>query len=190
LTETPKTDAPAAATEATPAEPPAAETPIELGLGGADAQTDEPITNEAAPSEPVAEAAVEMPAAEQAAVAGNAAPAEPTLMDVWRPGRMEGPRRPPRRPKPARREVKIPDAPSAAATAGETVTPTPAAEQKPRREREQRRPPRRKEGPRRVERPIEQHARAPRERDRPIDPNSPFAALLELKARLEAKPKE
>jgi ATP-dependent RNA helicase SUPV3L1/SUV3 len=190
LTETPKTDAPAAATEATPAEPPAAETPIELGLGGADAQTDEPITNEAAPSEPVAEAAVEMPAAEQAAVAGNAAPAEPTLIDVWRPGRMEGPRRPPRRPKPARREVKIPDAPSAAATAGETVTPTPAAEQKPRREREQRRPPRRKEGPRRVERPIEQHARAPRERDRPIDPNSPFAALLELKARLEAKPKE
>jgi ATP-dependent RNA helicase SUPV3L1/SUV3 len=82
------------------------------------------------------------------------------------------------------------------AAGGSTPSPAtdasaaPAAEPKPREKREHRRPPRRKDGPRRVERPNEQHARPSRERERPIDPNSPFAALLELKARLEAKPKD
>jgi ATP-dependent RNA helicase SUPV3L1/SUV3 len=198
LAEAAKSEAPAvtetASGKAAAPDVPGEAAPIELGLGGADAQTETPLTSDPAPaSGPASEAVANPPSSEAvAAPAETAAPAEPAMIDVWRPGRAEGPRRPPRRPKPARRDVKIPDAPAAPATqsADGTTAPTPAAEQKPRREREQRRPPRRKEGPRRVERPNEQHMRTPRERDRPIDPNSPFAALLELKARLEAKPKE
>jgi len=196
LAEAAKTDAAATTGEVAAAEQPGAaagEAPIELGLGGADAQTDAPIASDPEPaaSEPVAEVTTTdpVPAESSAASPESAAPAEPAMIDVWRPGRVEGPRRPPRRPKPARREVRIPEA-SAAAADGAATASAPAPEQKPRRERDQRRPPRRKDGPRRVERPIEHHARAPRERERPIDPNSPFAALLELKARLEAKPKE
>jgi len=195
LPETAKADAPVATGEAAAAEPASAEgaeAPIELGLGGTDALTDEPIASDAAtaPSEPVAEAVSEIPAAEQAAAtsAEDAAPAEPVMIDVWRPGRPEGARRPPRRAKPARREVRIPEVAANAPASAPAADAAAAA--KPREQREHRRPPRRKDGPRRVERPSDQHARAPRERDRPIDPNSPFAALLELKARLEAKPKD
>jgi ATP-dependent RNA helicase SUPV3L1/SUV3 len=196
LPEAAKNDAAVTTGEVTAAGQPGAEAgeaPIELGLGGADAQTDAPIASEPEPaaSEPAAEATATDPAPAGSGVptAENVAPTEPTMIDVWRPGRVEGPRRPPRRAKPAPREVRIPEVKAAAAD-GAAVTPAPAPDQKPRREREHRRPPRRKDGPRRVDRPVEHHARVPRERDRPIDPNSPFAALLELKARLEAKPKE
>ncbi|HEX5778891.1 MAG TPA: helicase-related protein [Xanthobacteraceae bacterium] len=183
----PAVAAEASADEGAATEAPAtngADTPIELGLGGTDAQTDAPLTSEPAAETPPAEATEPAQATET--------PAAPALLDVWRPGRPEGARRPPHKPKPARREVRIPEvaagAPPSAPAAGATASP--ARESKPREQREHRRPPRRKDGPRRVERPNEQYARAPRERDRPIDPNSPFAALLELKARLEAKPKE
>ena len=73
---------------------------------------------------------------------------------------------------------------------------TVAAQPQERREsREQQgRPPRHKHGPRRGQhnRVSSQQARTERPRDKPIDPNSPFAALAELKARLEAerKPKD
>jgi ATP-dependent RNA helicase SUPV3L1/SUV3 len=55
----------------------------------------------------------------------------------------------------------------------------------------------RPDGPRRpppdrahTNRPQHDRPRAERPRDKPIDPNSPFAALLELKARLEAEQKD
>jgi ATP-dependent RNA helicase SUPV3L1/SUV3 len=169
--ETPEVDAPATA-------------PVELGLGGMDPQTHEPIASEAAAPEAIA--------AEKSAE--EAKPAEPVLIDVWRPGRPEGTRRPPR-PKSPRREMRVPQVPAPGAQAGTdgAAANTEARPQARREKRErQNRPPRRKErqrGPR-PDRVQTQAPRADRARDKPIDPNSPFAALLELKARLEADRKE
>lgn len=162
----------------TPAEP-----PIELGLGGI----------------------------EPAATAEEPKPAEPVLVDVWRPGRPESARRPPRHQKP-RREVRIPQVGTATQSAPEGTNAAPGSDPaagEPRSKREDgRRPPRhaaqndRPRGPRQErpgqERPRQerrndrprQEARPERQREKPIDPNSPFAALLELKARLEADRKE
>jgi ATP-dependent RNA helicase SUPV3L1/SUV3 len=77
----------------------------------------------------------------------------------------------------------------------------PAAEQTPQPQREKRegrdghrRPPRGDKRQDRRDRPRHDgprpQAKPDRARDKPIDPNSPFAALLELKARLEADQKE
>jgi ATP-dependent RNA helicase SUPV3L1/SUV3 len=159
--------------------------PIELGLGGVDP-------------------------AEATPASASPAPAEPALVDVWRPGRPEGARRPPRRPRQARGEGRdarrsesssVPEAATVAAETGPT-------ERKPsegdRRDGPRRKPRRfdgirteRPDGPRRpppdrahTNRPQHDRPRAERPRDKPIDPNSPFAALLELKARLEAEQKD
>jgi ATP-dependent RNA helicase SUPV3L1/SUV3 len=112
-----------------------------------------------------------------------AAPAEPALIEVWRPGRRDGARRLPRhrkqdRPAPPERAAK------AEAPASETgmERPVPAG-------RRRARPSDRKHrdgDERRQKKPPQQ--RPPREK--PIDPNSPFAALAELKARLEAGRKD
>jgi ATP-dependent RNA helicase SUPV3L1/SUV3 len=120
------------------------------------------------PSKPVAEAAP-APVSETAA-----APQEPAMIEVWRPGRPAGARRRPHEHKPKPEPAQPSQTPQA-----------PAAEtREPRRQGRsdwQRRPFRgdRPRGKPREERP----------RERPIDPNSPFAALAELKARLEAERK-
>jgi ATP-dependent RNA helicase SUPV3L1/SUV3 len=151
-----------------------ANAPVELGLGGVD------------PSEPLETAP------------GTSPESPPTLVDVWRPGRPEGARRPPRRQRAPRerspRPVEAtPQAAPAEATAQERKPNETRRRDGPRRkqrnfdgisaERQEQRPPR-------GNRPRQDRPRPERPREKPIDPNSPFAALLELKARLEAEQKE
>jgi ATP-dependent RNA helicase SUPV3L1/SUV3 len=190
-----------------------------------------------APAEPIVEsddpAPAELPveavaAASDAAVisspteagtesAPEAAPAssEPVLIDVWRPGRAEGRRRPNFRRRGARKETAQPpaaaaaDAATPAAPTGETTTapqdiPAEAAAEQPPREgrhfRQRRRGAAdRGDRPRRErERPpahVARHERPERKdryerREKAPDPNSPFAKLAALKAQLEADAKE
>ena len=149
--------------------------------------------------------------------APEAAPAssEPVLIDVWRPGRAEGRRRPNFRRRGARKETAQPpaaaaaDAATPAAPTGETTTalqdiPAEAAAEQPPREgrhfRQRRRGAAdRGDRPRRErERPpahVARHERPERKdryerREKAPDPNSPFAKLAALKAQLEADAKE
>jgi ATP-dependent RNA helicase SUPV3L1/SUV3 len=126
-----------------------------------------------------------------------AAPVEPILIEVWRPGRPDGARRPPRHRKLLRKEVRAPEigtgTPAAADAAAEShdrpvdgVRPHHEARGKHHRKQRHRdghKRPRPEQSP-------PSHARPERSRERPADPNSPFAALAELKARLEADQKE
>jgi ATP-dependent RNA helicase SUPV3L1/SUV3 len=151
----------------------AAEAPLELGLGGIEPQA----TIEPAPSEPA-----------------------PDFVDVWRPGRPESARRPPRKARPTRRA----EAPAPAAEAAASQPAEPAREQRRARRPRKRADgdkdarPDRPRGPRnrpqhhrsRDDTPRTYQSREERPRDRPIDPNSPFAALMELKAKLEADRKD
>jgi ATP-dependent RNA helicase SUPV3L1/SUV3 len=161
--------------------------PIELGLGGVD------------PSEPTAESAAVTP------------PSEPALVDVWRPGRPEGARRPQRGPRRTRERAVQAAATDTSAPAEATAEapdqggkPHEGRREGPRRkqrnfegiraerqdgQRQSRGDRQRQDRPRHT-RPHQDRARAERPRDKPIDPNSPFAALLELKAKLEADQKE
>ena len=149
--------------------------------------------------------------------ATEAAPAssEPVLIDVWRPGRAEGRRRPNFRRRGARKETAQPpavasaDAATPAAATGETTTapqdiPAEAAADSPPREGRHLRQRRRGaadrgDRPRRErERPPAHAARHERperkdryeRREKAPDPNSPFAKLAALKAQLEADAKE
>jgi ATP-dependent RNA helicase SUPV3L1/SUV3 len=135
------------------------------------------------------------------------AAAEPVLVEVWRPARAEGHRRPRERHRQHRRPPRS-EAPAAAEhAAGEPQTQNAevAAEQAigatPRRPERPPRHRRRPEGEQRRERPEaprrEQDRRPPRpvrfdrrEREKQPDPNSPFAKLAGLKAQLEAEAKE
>jgi ATP-dependent RNA helicase SUPV3L1/SUV3 len=152
--------------------------------------------------------------AEPTKEAAEAAPSEPVLIEVWRPGRAEGRRRPPR-PKRrgagnervavlARQPAEAAATPIVA-TAEADSTPQaapaePATGSPPPREGRhfhQRRkgPPDRTDRPwRERERPPahvrpERHERHER-REKAADPNSPFAKLAALKAQLEAEAKE
>ncbi len=137
--------------------------------------------------------------------------AEPALIEVWRPGRAEGRRRPRERRrehgKPAQSEAprRTSDAEAAGvAASGETAPPTeqPAAEApgrsgRPHRHRQRggehrhERRDRTDGPPRERERPQPRPARFERrEREKAPDPNSPFAKLASLKAQLEANAKE
>ncbi|HVT54725.1 MAG TPA: helicase, partial [Xanthobacteraceae bacterium] len=144
----------------------------------------EPTVEAAAPESAPAETPAETPAVEgeaPAAEAASDAPKEPDTVEVWRPGRPPGERRP---KKPYDRERRRPQHVSLPAS-GEAKTDA-ATGDKPQQARDERkhRGPRkhnrkpRSDGPR--------HKPRPERRERPIDPNSPFAALLELKARLES----
>jgi ATP-dependent RNA helicase SUPV3L1/SUV3 len=167
-------------------------------------------------------AAVEAAPATDAGAAGAAAEAateptrpveEPALVEVWRPGRSEGRRRPrdrhrePRKPRPADRPQLTTDAEglAAAGTAGETAAAPsePAASATPTRADRPPRHPRRGDKRRydRPDRPPRDRERPPgpaarparferREREKAPDPNSPFAKLAALKAQLEAEAKE
>ncbi len=138
----------------------------------------EPAVDDAAVApEPPADTAVagEPPAAEAAA--------EPAFIEIWRPhrphhrrpeARRDGPRKP-REPQAVRPEARAPDG---------DRPPRP-----PRRERSRNERP---GGDRRARQGERSSPRDPprveqREREKPIDPNSPFAALAALKAQLEAQ---
>jgi ATP-dependent RNA helicase SUPV3L1/SUV3 len=168
-----------------------------------------PATAEAAPSiaaepAPIAEeSAVEKPsepATETPEVAIAAAIPEPAMIEVWRPGRPQGERRPQNRERHARRphnkQEQVPAADGTATTeasvqqSGEPQQNEKSQQHAKFRKRERR--PDRNSQPDRNQRRSERPRSKPhheRPRDRPIDPNSPFAALLELKARLEADQK-
>jgi ATP-dependent RNA helicase SUPV3L1/SUV3 len=121
------------------------------------------------------------------------APAEPQFIEIWRPGRTRRPheqRRPDRRPERHRRPDQAAAVPGgeaaapAAAVAGEAARP-------PRPHRPHGPRPRRDQRPGEAERRPPQPPRArPEPRERPVDPDSPFAALAALKARLEGKEAE
>ncbi|MET3353894.1 UNVERIFIED_ORG: ATP-dependent RNA helicase SUPV3L1/SUV3 [Xanthobacter viscosus] len=167
-------------------------------------------------------AEVSAPAAPGGPEAVEGAPAEPEMIEVWRPGRPPGA---PRRERPQgegrrfggerkdgerreggrdnerrgeRRDGRPPHRRPAEAPAAEAGAPGTEGERAPRPPRGDRpfRGPREGEGNRgpRPEHRADQRAehRPPqqeRRRDKPADPDSPFAALAALKARLEAEKK-
>jgi ATP-dependent RNA helicase SUPV3L1/SUV3 len=143
------------------------------------------------------------------------APAEPEMIEVWRPGRVGG--RPGqsehRRPRFKRRDAgKAPQQPAAQADAAtpNAVTAADAApseqsvvapDKQPERDHRQRHHRRRhgaeqrSDRPQRFDRSQRDRERSPkqferREREKAPDPNSPFAKLAALKAQLEADAKE
>jgi ATP-dependent RNA helicase SUPV3L1/SUV3 len=200
--------------------PPAMAVEAPDATGQADEATAAPIEDTESVVQPAADEANAANAAVAAeapdpssAAAGSAAtdsaePAEPIMIEVWRPGRPEGVRRPRhkdrerrhhgRRPLPAAAAPSPQESPATAVTASEpaaTVGPgdtlakpdIPAREGRPprhrRRQSEHRadRPPRERERP-----PVKRFER----REKAPDPNSPFAKLAALKAQLEADAKE
>jgi ATP-dependent RNA helicase SUPV3L1/SUV3 len=144
---------------------------------------------------------------------------EPVLIEVWRPGRSEGRRRPRDRHREPRRQAGI-DAQKPAESGGEAAVAAASAEAQPSDEQagtpappKSGRPPRHHRqhgGERRQDRSDrndrnDRGERSQRERERPQarparferrerekapDPNSPFAKLAALKAQLEADAKE
>ncbi len=138
---------------------------------------------EAMPSENAAEASAETSAAENAAVSSEAAEPvkEPEMVEVWRPGRPPGERRPKKSHDRERRRPQHVSLPASGETQAQSFSRE-NAEAKPYRDRKQaaRKHDRKRSGDGGRRRP------RPERRERPIDPNSPFAALLELKARLES----
>jgi ATP-dependent RNA helicase SUPV3L1/SUV3 len=193
-----------------PAEAPLPGEPIDPGseIPNEPAATDAVQPAVEAVSEPVAaDSALVSPGeatAEATPAAQQSAAEEPILIEVWRPGRSEGRRRPRGRHPDAEKRTRRgawrqpdvagapPSAPAAEATPSHSAEPAPASvseERKPRRfrPRETHRP----ERPRNRERkpghppPFER-----REREKAPDPNSPFAKLAALKAQLEADAKE
>ncbi len=123
----------------------------------------------------------------------------PVLVDVWRPGRVEGRQR----PRDKRRERHRPprtDAPAPAADAAAREPSRPSDDQgeaerpkRPPRGERGRAPDRqrhRPERPDRERRPMSAARPDRREREKAPDPNSPFAKLAALKAQLEAEAKE
>ena len=210
---------------AAPSPAPAPATAIEAALMG---PTDsEPLALAPADPAPVPEAAADpapvpeaTPRPDQSPIAAVAevAPSEPAMIEIWRPGRPEGARRPRRKPEerrlqPDRPAPTVNSAPADGAPKEGEPRPEarrPRPDERPRREE---RPPRREEPARRDERTgrarddrprhkREDRPRRERERDdwkreirperkeRVADPNSPFAALAALKARLEAGKKD
>jgi ATP-dependent RNA helicase SUPV3L1/SUV3 len=149
----------------------------------------EPLTTtapEPAPPSPIAAEASSGPpdAAAEAAPPDGGAEAEPAFIEVWRPGRSDHrrprQRRPERRAKPA--DGQAAPSPDARGEGAEAPGPRP-----PRRDRKGKRPSDGNRRPRTADGPA--RAPAPR-RDKPADPDSPFAALAALKAQLEAKSRD
>ncbi len=165
-----------------------------------------------AAEEPTAEVAVAL--AEPAIDAGDTA-AEPVLIEVWRPGRPEGQRRPRDRHRRGSKraekggatqtretgvpavaaEAAVPSPSIDQATPSESATP-PEAAAKPERHSRHRR---KHGGDQRFDRPRRERDRPPAHaarherhdrREKAPDPNSPFAKLAGLKAQLEAEAKE
>ncbi|MFG1373716.1 helicase-related protein [Xanthobacter oligotrophicus] len=222
-------EAPATAVEEIAADAPEAE-PAAPEAEEADAVIADEIEAEAAveaveetgdPTAAEVAAEVSAPAAPGGPEAVEGAPAEPEMIEVWRPGRPPGA---PRRDRPQgegrrfgdrkegdrreggkdnerrgeRRDGRPPHRRPAEAPAAAAGAPGAEGERAPRPPRSDRpfRGPREGEGNRgpRPEHRADQRAehRPPhqeRRRDKPADPDSPFAALAALKARLEAEKK-
>ena len=168
----------------------------------------------AAEAEAIAETVVEEATEVVTETVAEAAPAEPEMIDVWRPGRFD--RRPQQRDNRRDRRPQGGQA-GADAPAGERQEgrgegrgrrqdgeredrrqgrpqqrgPRPERGDRPQGEREGRRgqdrPDHRNKGGDFRQGQSAQPRREEPRRDRPVDPNSPFAALLALKADLEAK---
>jgi ATP-dependent RNA helicase SUPV3L1/SUV3 len=160
-----------------------------------------PVTTElpdaasaAAPTQPepavetVAEAPSEATLQPTEAVPAAAGSSEPAMIEVWRPGRPRDERRPPRRQERERRAPQTPQSPAVDAAKASEPPAQEAKRERPHKHKSRERPESERHAGR-THRP-DRDQRPPRERERnrerPIDPNSPFAALLELKARLEA----
>ena len=159
-----------------------------------------------------ASAQAESPATEASSAEGAATdPSEPALIEVWRPGRppgaprrergqgqghgQSGPRqregeergdgRPPHRPG---KRLNLPNQPGEGGAQGDR--PRPPRNDRPQQDRQDRPFRGRPEGEgQRGPRPERVQVHQDRRRDKPADPDSPFAALAALKARLEADKK-
>lgn len=114
-------------------------------------------------------------------VSGDATPpapdsvnAEPAMIEVWRPGRPREQRKPEHK-RPQRKER---EASKAASAEGE----------KPRHEQREKRGKDRNQN--RGKRDNGNFKPRPERREKPLDPNSPFASLMALKERLEADKKD
>lgn len=177
--------------EASPTADPAPADSAPADTAPAETATETPAET-AAPAETETASPAEAPAAANGEAA-TAPAAEPAMIEVWRPGRPPHDHRPKRQERERRRPhaVSAPASSTATTNAGsatQTAEPS-AADAKPGE------PPKHRHRPRRSDRKSRDHERprhqqaVERPRDRPIDPNSPFAALLELKARLEAEQK-
>ncbi|HXY90743.1 MAG TPA: helicase, partial [Xanthobacteraceae bacterium] len=169
---------------------PAAETPsIEPAAG--DAEKEPAAVATASPAVEAEEAVTPETNAAAPGEAPEAAPAaaaaEPTMIEVWRPGRPKGEHRPHKRHERHARKPQAAETSAlspAAASAEAALTPEAKPAETGKRDRPRRARPERDH--RKNERGRPPHRERERNRERPIDPNSPFAALLELKARLEA----
>jgi ATP-dependent RNA helicase SUPV3L1/SUV3 len=174
----------------------------------AEAETPEPVSPEAGAPKPVsAEGEATAEAAPAAVIGETPVATEEKEVEIWRPGRFDRGRRPEhrggqhphrggerqreggqaeRRGPPGEGDRRRHDRPGLDQARGKD---RPAGGDRPRSER---RPERRDEGRderRDDRRPNRDGDRGPR-RERPVDPNSPFAALLALKADLEQKQKK
>jgi ATP-dependent RNA helicase SUPV3L1/SUV3 len=205
------------AADAPPPPEPGIEAPVVPLAEPGQAAAPEPL------GEPAISGALQVSSVDAATIApplsegGEAAASEPALIEVWRPGRAEGRRRPSFRRRGARKEMtETPAAPSAPAAADIAAQAAPAgdaagAQQDVAAEVTPGTPPRegrhfrqrRRGAPDRAERPRRERAaaHAPRHerperkdryerREKAPDPNSPFAKLAALKAQLEADAKE
>jgi ATP-dependent RNA helicase SUPV3L1/SUV3 len=150
-----------------------------------------PVEEIAAPAETEAVPASASDAADPAA-AEPAAPAEPAFIEIWRPGRAADnrggqrrhERRPHRGPRPAR-EAAARAAGDAVAAAASAAPASDGAATAPPPQRPVHEGKRGRDRPRNGARP--QAAPRPPRAEKKIDPDSPFAALAALKARLEGK---
>jgi ATP-dependent RNA helicase SUPV3L1/SUV3 len=106
--------------------------------------------------------------------------AEPTMIEVWRPGRPRPDRKPEHKRPQKRTEAK---ADGAAPAEGEKTRERPRRDKrgKDRKEHRHERAPRKD---------ASQFKPRPERREKPLDPNSPFASLLALKERMEADKKD
>jgi ATP-dependent RNA helicase SUPV3L1/SUV3 len=158
--------------DATP-ETPAPET-IEAQTGAAPATED---AEEAVTEKVPAAAETETPAAATEAEA-SAPAAEVPMIEVWRPGRPRTDRKPDRKRHARKEEVKSDSAPQEGASANE----------RPRHERRDKRGKDRSKD--RNKRDNANFKPRPERKEKPLDPNSPFASLLALKEKLEAGKKD
>ena len=198
----PDTTAPAPADEAPVAEAPAAE-PAAAEAPAAEPTAEAPIAEPAAEA-PVEEPAAAEPAADEDTAAAPEAPEEPAFIEIWRPGRPGRQQSGHRRQH--RRERRPDQAAAGEAAPREDGTPAPEGEARPPRQPNRRKgrsgKPRQHERHDRAERPDRperrdrrdrpqgapsQFAGRPERKEKVADPNSPFAALAALKARLEGR---
>ncbi len=147
-----------------------------------------------APADTPPETSAATSAADQAAASESAPPAAPDesvsdpkaetgLIEVWRPGRPREHRRPERNKRPPRKpEAKTDGAPPQEG----------ATQERPRHERREKRG-KNRDNDRNKDRGSRKDAAPfkprPERKEKPIDPNSPFASLMALKEKLEADKK-